>query len=415
MLPPTRWKLLAASLMLLAAATCGYQKMTTPSWETVTTVFAKSDKPYGGGAFRLHGNEVMTLKLAGPEVRFRVIDLDKGYDGAQAVPEEPWMDDSNERLNRSTVSFLRGTLAGGLTRSFQQPGQDMAWWYSKDWSTQYVSTDWMDYKLPEPKDGLSPHIAKLWRSRDGGKTWAQLMWPEHQNISQLLFLDPARGYAIGWGPRVWRTANGGQSWQEIKVPPLATNDRMPRKTFDAVNLGPDGMLRVAYYVERPSDIPASSIVSRLAWDQQDFERDTVLPGQVVVSLQAEPRETGRYSLYALSRLGLPRNWDDSNDKGKRTGAVSEWGSYRQPSVTQLHTFDQRYSLDGLSVGKQGIVLVYATDATRDGAPHDMTFFSRDYAKSWSEIDDGVGQGGWFDPDTNAQYSLYAYTLKKRVF
>lgn len=76
---------------------------------------------------------------------------------------------------------------------------------------------------------------------------------------------------------------------------------------------------------------------------------------------------------------------------------------------------QRYSLNGLSVGSKGVLLVYATDASRQGAPHDMTFYSRDSGRSWSDIDDGVGQGGWFDPQTNTQYALYAYTLKKRQF
>ena len=36
------------------------------------------------------------------------------------------------------------------------------------------------------------------------------------------------------------------------MPPLADAGR-PRKTFDAVNLGPDGVLRVAYYVEQLGD------------------------------------------------------------------------------------------------------------------------------------------------------------------
>jgi hypothetical protein len=405
--------LIAGGLMLLALVAYGYRKVNTPSWETVTAVFVKNDRPYGAGAFRLHGDEVMTLKLADPVVTFKR--RRERHDPEVAEPTEPWMNDTAELLNRSTVNFLRGTLDGGLTRSFQQPGQDAAWWYSEDWTTQYVSTDWMNYKLPEPKDGLSPHIARLWRTRDGGKTWIQLAWPEHQNISQLLFLDPTRGYAVGWGPHLWRTTDAGQSWQEIRVPPSATDYRTPRQTFSAVDLGPDGVLRVAYYVDRIGEIQHSTIVARLHWHQDEFETDVTLPGQTVVSLQSEHRPSGVYSLYALSRLGLPRDWNDPNDNGKRTGAISEWGSYQQPVVTQLHTFDQRYTPDGLSVGRRGVLLVHATDATRDGAPHDMTFFSRNYGKSWDRIDDGVGQGGWFDPETNTQFALYAYTLKKRAF
>ena len=408
------WKLLFGGLPLLAAITYGYEAMTTPDWKTVTTVFTKSDKPYGGGAFRLRGNDVMTLKLAGPELKFKPENELKDPEVAEFT--EAWMDNVAERLNRSMVSFLRGTLDGGMERYFQQPAQDTGWWYSKDWSTIYVATDWMDYKAADPAKGLAPHIARLWRTRDGGKTWTQLDWPEDHNIDRLLFLDPLRGYAIGWGPHVWRTADGGQSWHEVPLPPMATDYRDPRKKFSAVDLGPDGVLRVAYYVAMLGPVQLSSVVYRLRWDAAQFEQDVVLPGQTVVQLISTDEPASHiYSLYALSRLGPPRNYDDRNDKGHRTGAISTWASYTQPKVEQLHAFDPRYSLDGLDVGKRGVLLVYATDATRDGAPHDFTFFSTDFGKTWRDIDDGVGQGGWFDPQTNTQYALYAYTLKKRQF
>ena len=389
--------------------------MTTPQWTTVATGFTKQEKPYGGGAFRLRKNEVMTLRLVGPEIRFKPATELK--DPQVAEPTEPWMNDVNERLNRRSVGFLRGTLSDGMSRFFHQPAQDAAWWYSKDWSTIYIATDWMDYKIAEPKNGLSPHIAKLWRSEDGGKAWTQLKWPEDQNISNLFFLDSKRGYAIGWGPHVWRTADGGQSWKEIALPPMATAVQQPRKTFDAADLGPDGMLRVAYYVPMLGTIQASSVVYRLPWDATQFESDAVLPNQVVVQLGSSGAGAAgnAYSLYALSRLGSPRDWDSKDDNGHRTGAISTWMSHGQPKIAQLHTFDQRYTLDGMSVGTKGVLLVYATDASREGAPHDITFYSRDSGLSWSDIDDGIGQGGWFDPQTNTQYALYAYTLKKRQF
>ncbi|WP_460940051.1 WD40/YVTN/BNR-like repeat-containing protein, partial [Pandoraea terrae] len=221
---PRRWKLIIGALIALAATVYGYQSM-TPSWETVTMTFGKSDKPYGGGAFRIRDNDVISLKIAGPELKFKPRSERKNPGVAEF--SEPWMDDVNEELNRTTVSLLRGTLDGGLTRVFEQRGQTGAWWYSKDWRTQYVSTGWLDYKAPVRKDVLKPQISKLWRSQDGGKTWAQLNWPELQDIDRLLFLDPMRGYAIGWGPHVWRTTDGGQSWQEIKVPPQARNALQP--------------------------------------------------------------------------------------------------------------------------------------------------------------------------------------------
>ena len=326
------------------------------------------------------------------------------------------MNDSNERLNRSTVSFLRGTLSAGMTRFFQEPAQDAAWWYSKDWTTLYVATDWMDYKRAEPKNGLSPHIAKLWRSGDGGKTWIQLKWPQDRNINSLFFLDSQRSYAIGWGPHIWRTADGGQSWEEIALPPTAADVNQPRKTFEAADLGPDGVLRVAYYTRMLGAMRSSSVVYRLSWDAMQFEQDAVLPDQVVVQLGSTDGAPGSsYSIYALSRLGPPRDWDAADDNGHRTGAISTWTSHGRPNIVQLHTFDPRYTLDGLSVGAKGVLLVYATDASRRGAPHDITFYSRDAGRSWNDMDDGIGQGGWFDPQTNTQYALYAYTLKKRQF
>lgn len=408
---PKRWRMLSGALALLAALTYGYQSMTT-GWETVTTSFSKGDKPYGGGAFRIRGNQVISLKLADPEITFKPADQLK--DPEVAEPTEAWMNDTAELLNRSTVNFLQGTIDAGVKRTFQQPGQDAAWWYSKDWRTVYVSTGWMDYKAPNSPNGQTPQITKLWRSGDGGQNWAQLSWQEDHNIGELLFLDPQRGYAIGWGPHVWRTANGGQSWQEIKVPPLA-NVGKPRKTFDAVNLGPDGLLHVAYYVDKLGEIQTSSLVYRLAWDQQDFEQEAVLPRQTLVDLQSSPDSAGSYSLYTLSRLGPPRNWDDPADKGHRIGAISTWTNGPRPDVRQLHTFDEKLMLDGLSVGKQGVLLVYATDASGEGAPRDLTFISNDSGQSWKQLNEGAAQGGYFDPDTNTQYALFAYTLKKRKF
>jgi hypothetical protein len=379
-------------------------------WKTIAVDFGKNDKPYGGGAFRIHDNQVISLKLVGPKITFKPASESK--DPLVAEPTEAWMNDSSERLNRRTVAFLKGTLTGGLTRTFQEPGQNPAWWYSPDWRTVYISTGWMDYKAARPSNGLVPQITKLWRSGDGGLTWAQLNWPEDRNIEQLLFLDPLRGYAIGWGPHVWRTADGGQSWEQLQIPPLADVGK-PRKTFSAVNLGPDGVLRVACYVDRLDNIKTSSLVYQIAWSQSNFEPDAVLPNQVVVDLQSSPQATQGYSMYALSRLGLPRNIDDASDNGRRTGALSTWQSVQHPNVQQLHTFDNRLMLDGLSVGKEGVLLVYATDASGDGAPRDLTFLSKDAGKSWNELNDGAAQGGYFDPETNTQYALFAYTLKKR--
>lgn len=396
-------------LALLVAITYGYQRMTT-GWETVATSFLKDDKPYGGGAFRIRGEEVMSLKVADPQITFKP--ASEAKDPAVAEPTEAWMNDTAELLNRGTVSFLRGSLDGGMKRTFREHGQDAAWWYSKDWRTVYISTGWIDYKAAKPSNGATPQIVKLWRSGDGGETWTRLGWPENHNIGRLMFLDAQRGYAIGSGPHVWRTTDGGQTWSEIKMPPPVDAGEL-RKTFDAVDLGPDGVLRVAYYVDQFDDLKASSVVYRMAWDESEFQQDVVLPDQVVVDLQSSPQTVDGYSLYALARLGPPRNIRDARDNGRRIGALSVWSSAVRPHVQQLHIFDKRLMLDGLSVGSRGVLLVYATDASGSGAPRDVTFLSQDSGKSWREDDDGTAQGGYFDPDTNTQYLLFAYTLKKR--
>jgi hypothetical protein len=404
-----RWKRLLVGLIVFGALGYGYFSMTT-EWETITTTFLKSDKPYGGGAFRIKGDQVISLKLADPPITFKPVSERKRPGIAE--PTEAWMNSTAELLNRGTVNFFRGTIATGLIRTFQERGQDASWWYSKDWQTIYISTGWMDYKAPRPANGLTPQITKLWRSGDGGETWAQLAWPDNHNIEHLMFLDAQRGYAVGWGPHVWRTDDGGQSWQEVEMPPLG-NVGAPRERFSAVNLGPDGVLRVAYYVEELGDVKGSSLVYRLGWSQATFERDVVLPDQIVVDLQSPAQATGGYAVYALSKLGSPRDYDNVADNGHRVGLLSEWESVQHPVVRPRHTFDKHLRLDGLSVGRQGVLLVYATDATGNGAPRDLTFISKTFGKSWDELNDGLAQGGYFDPETNTQYTLIAYTLKKR--
>ncbi|WP_321799428.1 glycosyl hydrolase [Burkholderia sp. BCC1988] len=381
----------------------------TSGWETVSTEFMRNDKPYGAGAFRVQRNDFMSLKVARPELTFKPESEQKNPDVAEFA--EPWMDDSNERLNRSTVSFLRGTLGGSVVRYFQQPGQTASWWYSPDWRVLYVSTGWMDYKAPRPDDGAVLQTTRLWKSSDGGQHWSQLQWPADHNIGRLLFIDAQRGYAIGWGPRVWRTTDGGQSWQEIKAPPGAIIPGKPRRSFDGVALGPDGTLRVAYLANEPGYPQPTSIVSRLDWDQPDFAHEAELPGHVV-GLEAPPAPYRDYPLYVLSRAA------NASGDNRDTGGISTWTSEHPDRIRQLHTFEDRLTLNGLSVGRNGVLLVHATDpntANGGGSPIDLTISSTDAGKTWQQTTDKASQGGYFDPETNTLYSVFAYTLRKRQF
>lgn len=160
-----RWKSLLAGAALSCAFIYGCHGATT-GWETITTTFAKTQKPYGGGAFRIRDNRVISLKLAEQPITFKPRGEQKSPGVAE--PTEAWMNDSSERLNRRSVVFLKGTLTGELARTFEQPGQDAAWWYSDDWRRIFVSTGWMDYKAPKP-NGLAPQFTKLWHSSDGGQ------------------------------------------------------------------------------------------------------------------------------------------------------------------------------------------------------------------------------------------------------
>lgn len=414
MLKLKRWKWIAGSLVALAIATYGYVNMAT-SWETISTNFMRNDTPYGGGSFRIKGNDVMSVKLANPQVTFKP--TAESNEPQRPEPTEAWMNDTGELLNRMTISFLRGTIDGGMKRQFQQVGQNAAWWYSPDWSVQFISTSWMNYKAPEAHGGDAPQTTKLWKSLNGGQTWSQLQWPENQNIGRLLFIDPQRGYAIGWGPRVWRTADGGNTWQAIDVPVEARVAGKTRKNFNAVSLGPDGVLRVAYSIAPTAETPAHSVIGRLDWEQHAFVTETELPGQVITALDTTPGPAPHYSLYALSRLDKPQN-GESRDNGRRVGAISMWTNDHPESVRQLRTFDETLRLDSLSVGRDGLLLVYATDpnsGSRGGAPIDLTFTSTDGGKSWDQTADKVAQGGYFDAQTNTLYWLHGYTLKKRTF
>ncbi|XVJ96539.1 glycosyl hydrolase (plasmid) [Burkholderia vietnamiensis] len=405
-------KLALGAAAVLIVLIVGYAYRSDDS-QIVSGNFMKDSKPYGGGDFVISGNEAITLKIADPEITFKPYAEWKDKDKAE--PAEAWMNDSREALNRTSVELWRGPVGAEMTREFKQAGQNAAWWRSKDWTVVFISTGWMDYKSPQPADGLTPQSTKLWKSSNGGRNWVQLAWPENQNIGRLLFVDPQRGYAIGWGPHVWRTADGGQSWSEIAPPPGAVDSGKPRRTFDGVDLGPDGTLRVAYHVAQTGSAPAGSVVYRLAWEQSAFVADAVLPGQVIVNLSSSPVTSNHYALYALTRVGEPRNFDDPADKGQRVDAISTWSDGAPEHVQQLHSFNDNVTLDSLSVGRDGLLIVYATERKPNGAPTDLMFVSRDAGTTWTQFKEKPTQGGYFNAETNTLYSLVAYTLRKRQF
>lgn len=405
-----RW--IVISLVFAGGVFFTYEKM-TEHWKIVSTTFVRNDKPYGGGAFRIKGSDIMTVKIAGPELKFKPSSDQKRADVAEFT--ETWMNDARELLNRETVSFLRGAINGDLVRRFETAGQNAAWWYSDDWMTHFLATERIDYKDVDAKSGRASRTTRLWYSSDGGNVWTRLVWPENQSVKRLMFLDEKRGYALGEGPRVWRTADGGRSWQEVPLPRYSDNSGHAQN-FNGTDLSSTGVLRMAFYVDGADGIRASTFIFRLDWDAERFAHEVTLKQQAIVILRSAPTDSGVERIYALSALGSLRDLvNNPLDDARRAGAISTWTAERPSEVQQLHTFDSRFTFNGLNVGRRGVVLVYATDASRIGAPHDLTFISTDGGKSWDDEDDGMSQGGYFDPDTNTLYRLYGYTLKKRSF
>lgn len=184
----------ALGVLLVGAATLCALGTMNDGGHVVTTVFFKGDKPYGPGDFAIRGDEVISLKIAEPLITFKPASEARNPDVAE--PTEPWMSNSGQRLSRTTVNFIRGTVGGKLLRTFSERGQTAAWWHSRDWKTIYISAGWIDYTLPPPREGAAQQDTKSWRSDDGGTTWKQLPWHADVGIEQLHFLDARRGYAI---------------------------------------------------------------------------------------------------------------------------------------------------------------------------------------------------------------------------
>ncbi|MCA8254043.1 glycosyl hydrolase [Burkholderia sp. AU31624] len=411
----SRLKRLAAIAIGSVALILLYES-TGPRWETVSSRITGPDGSSGVGDFYVTGNEIMSFTIADPVVTLKPVSEWK--DPMVAEPTEAWMNSARETLNRRTANFFRGTLDRGLQRFLQVPGQHTAWWHSRDGHVHLISVGQMSYTSPGSADDLVSQQTRVWKSLDGGRHWSPLPWPEPEDIHQLLFIDAQQGYAIGWGPAVRRTSDGGESWQRIALPPDAVVPGAPQRKFNAVSLGPDGILRVAYHVDRSATAPARSVVYRLAPDQQTFVPDAVLPNQTVTRLASTPATAGGYALYALSLLDSESGNDATPDHTHRTGVLSTWTNTRPEHVRQLTTFDKKLIQRDLDVGRDGLLLVYATDPQQaiDDPPVPLMFSSTDAGMTWKQHDDRIAyQGRYFDPDSNTLYSLLDKRLKKLSF
>ncbi|WP_454726488.1 MULTISPECIES: glycosyl hydrolase [Cupriavidus] len=360
----------------------------------------KEDKPYGPGDFRIREDNVLSMKLAMPEMKFKP--HEERSDPNRAEPTEQWMYRADETLNRQVVRVLGGTVAGVKTKLFEVPAQNADWWLSPDWQTIYLASDWMDYvKTPVGKNGT--HLARLFKSDDQGRHWQRLNWPENRNITYLRFLDARRGYLIGWGPRVWRTADGGAHWTEIAVPDLVRDPGDERKQFDLVALGKDGVLRFAFFTARYEEQQNLSLVYALRWGEDTPSLAFQMPGHTVVDIADHLGH-----LYILSWKGLPR--EVTGSETPRPSVISHLG---MQEIESLHVFDPGLRGYALYVTPNGGLLFDGEDAT-GLMPKNMTAVSYDGGKRWTVEREGRAQGGYYDTNTGMRWQVRGYALYKRT-
>src|SRR5690606_2717856 len=202
--------------------------------------------------------------------------------------------------------------------TFEERAQRADWWASDDWSTIYLASGWMDYHHDSRPGQPDTHqITKLFKSINQGQDWKQLEWPEHHDITFLRFLDPERGYLIGWGPRIWRTKDGGTSWTEIPVPDQARNPQKPRQQLELVALGKDGVLRFAFLAQGFSG--NHSQIYELPWGQDTPTLALSLPEQTITDIV----DDGHGKRYILSETGLPKRLGGTTNE-PRQSQVSLW-------------------------------------------------------------------------------------------
>ncbi|MCX7207600.1 MAG: hypothetical protein NT086_16800 [Proteobacteria bacterium] len=416
-------------LVVLIASIYGLYKAFS-MW-TFEKEIMRNDKPYGGGDLRVKGRELFVFKPVKAEIKFK-----EPLDPNRQTPEvsqvtEPWMNDIAETINRSTIRLLRGTIDNDVKRIFEQRGQNGAWWVSPDWQTLYVTTNWMDYHLPNGADGYGQTWHTLWKSIDGGLQWRQLEWPERSDAGQPLFLpDGKRGYLIGSGMRVWRTEDAGEHWQEINLPKWTNQQLMPspdgngfapwvketRARFNAFDLASDGTLRVVFFVKdaqlSKGRVSNSSLVYALPWNISEkdliakwLQPESILPLQVVKDIKVN--QQGEQHLITLQ--GLPIDWQKKDDS-KRVREAN-YVFLKQGKELLRHSFDEYVKPGALFIGPHN-ELILAGDKKTKGhiMPDSMTLISKDKGQTWRETVDGSAYAWYYEAETNRIWKYETYSL-----
>lgn len=372
-------------------------------WTKVSSTFMKQDKPYGPGDFRIQGEQFISMKLTKPETKTKPMTKEELADpNSRSEYTEQWMYSVNERRNRRSVHIFSGTLENPQ-RTFEERAQKADWWLAPDWSLAYLATGWTNSYDIKKGVRYAPQITKLFKSTNQGQDWQQLAWPENQDITYLRFLDPQRGYLIGWGPRIWRTDNGGTSWTEIPAPESVRDPLNERKQLDLVALGKDGVLRFAFLVRDTSG--NHSQVHTLRWNDAESRLDFTLPEQTVMDIA----DDGAGHVYILSQTGLPEYWA-APDAAPRQSQVSV---RRLGGVDVVHTFKAGFTGYALYLTPSKALLVDGVDES-SLLPKDLTALSRDGGQTWKMENEGSSaQGGYYDTQTGTRWRVSGYSLYRR--
>jgi photosystem II stability/assembly factor-like uncharacterized protein len=124
------------------------------------------------------------------------------------------------------VRFLddhRGVAVGSGGRIFVTDDGGDNWRLAQSGSSGLSDIDFIDRW-----DGWAAGTGGVYRTQDGGETWAPMMRSSSENGytwgSAIDFLDSWNGWMVGQSGSVMITADGGATWRRVQTP-LAENER----------------------------------------------------------------------------------------------------------------------------------------------------------------------------------------------
>lgn len=403
-------------LLVLAAITLGfiYWVLGMGMWTKQSEDFFKSDKPYGAGDFRIKGNEVISVKVNEPEIKFKPLSaVELQNPNVKAQVTEPWMGSVGELLNRSVARVLRGATTGSLTETLREPAQHTAWWVSDNGQEHILGTGWIDYRLSQahPK-APTVGVYKMFASSDGGRTWTRRPWAENKYIGTVRFLDMRRGYVLGRGASIWRTVDGGEQWQRLATPTEQMSSAEVIREFDVSAMASDGTLWLAGFTARGTTAGQSTIFA-LPWiekpelmgSEAQPKSQFQIPGQSVVDMQVRGDK-----VWVLTRTGAPPVLGLDSEATPHN-EVHLWSSGRLRKIKQ---FPDEVQAGALYVLDSGTLVIDAISGD-GGQQEDTLYLSRDQGETWAVEQEGTGaQGVYMDGGTGERWRVLGYSLYRRT-